>query len=145
MALVCMGRDCRILSIATALVVQTQLAATEPALSPAQIAAVNRRIATLHSTSDRKVAREWSNSKKVAELLCRPAATAYWKKKAPGTSRVFLGTTSPETPLLESNRQLTGTGEYRTTKGWVDFRFTCDLSPEKGTVTSFEGTLSGAK
>ena len=114
--------------------------ALEPALSAAETAAVNRSIATLRSESDRKAAAEWSNSKKVAEMLCRPAATAYWKKKAPGTDRVFLGTSAPETLALESDRRLTGSGQYRTAKGWTDFRFTCGLDPEKGRVTSFETT-----
>jgi hypothetical protein len=118
----------------------------EPALSAAQATAVNRKIATLHSASDRKVANGWTNSKKLAELLCRPAAVTYWKKKASGTDRVFLGTSAPETLVLESNQRLTGTGEYRTPTGWTDFRFTCNLNPDKGTVDSFEATvLSGTK
>lgn len=115
-------------------------ASGEPALSAAETAAVNRRIATLHSASDRKVASEWSNAKKVAELLCRPAATAYWKKKAPGTDRVFLGTDAPATLLLESDSRLTGSGQYRTPKGWTDFQFTCSLDASKGTVRSFDAT-----
>ena len=119
-------------------------AKTEPALSPAQAATVNQKIAALRTESDRKVAREWSNSKKVAEILCRPAATAYWKKKAPGTDRVFLGTSAPETLLLESNRRLTGSGQYRTPQGWTAFHFACDLDPGKGTVASFETVPAGA-
>lgn len=112
----------------------------EPALSAAETEAVNRAIATLHSESDRKVAAEFSNAKKVAEMLCRPAATAYWKKKTPGVDRVFLGTSDPHTLVLESDRRLTGTGQYRTPKGWTDFAFVCSLDPAKGTVTSFEAT-----
>lgn len=118
-------------------------ARTEPALSPAEIAAVNRGIATLHSQAERKMAEEWSNSKKVAEILCRPAATAYWKKTS-GADRVFLGTSAPETLVLESDRRLTGSGQYRTAKGWTDFRFTCDLNSEKGTVAAFAVTPTGA-
>jgi hypothetical protein len=110
----------------------------EAQLSAAQTAAVNRQIATLHSASDRKVAEQWSNSKKVAELLCRPAATAYWKKRVPGADRVFLGTSAPGTLALESASRLTGTGQYRTSQGWTDFRFTCNLDPDKGTVSGFE-------
>jgi hypothetical protein len=119
------------------------VARVEPALSAAETAIVDRKIAALRSESDRKVAREWSNSKKVAEILCRPAATAYWKKKAPGTDRVFLGTSAPETLLLETNRRLTGSGQYRTPKGWTDFQFTCDLDSEKGTIRDFIATPAG--
>jgi hypothetical protein len=128
----------------TAIPLAAQTAArVEPALSAAETAIVDRKITALHSESDRKVAREWSNSKKVAEILCRPAATVYWKKKAPGTDRVFLGTSAPETLLLESNRRLTGSGQYRTPKGWTDFQFTCDLDSEKGTITDFVATPAG--
>jgi hypothetical protein len=76
-------------------------------------------------------------------VLCRPAATAYWKKKAPGTDRVFLGTSDPTTLSLESNRRLIGSGQYRTPQGWTNFMFTCDLDPEKGTVTEFETDPAG--
>lgn len=138
----------RALSLALMVVAEIAMAQsaakTEPALSPAQAAVVNRKIAALHSESDRKAAREWSNSKKIAEILCRPAATAYWKKRAPGTDRVFLGTSDPATLTLESTRRLTGSGQYRTPQGWTDFRFTCDLDPEKGTVTGFETAPAGA-
>jgi hypothetical protein len=130
-----------VLSSALALMIATSeivLPPVEPQLSAAQTAAVNRQIAMLHSASDRKVAEQWSNSKKVAELLCRPAATEYWKKKAPGADRVFLGTSAPETLMLESASRLTGTGQYRTPQGWTDFRFTCNLDPDKGTVSGFE-------
>lgn len=114
----------------------------EPALSTAETAAVNRGIATLHSQAERRMAGEWSNSKKVAEILCRPAATAYWKKSS-GADRVFLGTSAPETLMLESDRRLTGSGQYRTSKGWTDFRFTCDLDSDKGMVTAFAVTPAG--
>ncbi|HTF68286.1 MAG TPA: hypothetical protein VK638_36975 [Edaphobacter sp.] len=135
----------RVLALTTALLAYAAIPATaqappEPALSATQTTVVNRKIAALHSEADRRVASEWSNSKKVAEILCRPAATAYWKKKAPGADRVFLGTSAPETLILESNQRLTGSGQYRTPKGWTDFRFTCDLDPEKGTVTAFAAT-----
>jgi hypothetical protein len=114
---------------------------TEPALSPAETAAVTRQIATLHSSVDRSVANGWSNSKKVAELICRPAALPVLKKQIPGTDRVFLGTDDPKTLNLESNAKLTGTGSARNPKGWQDFTFTCELNPETGKVTSFVPTL----
>jgi hypothetical protein len=117
---------------------------TEPALSPAETAAVTRQIATLHSSVDRSVANGWSNSKKVAELICRPAALPVLKKQIPGTDRVFLGTDDPKTLNLESNAKLTGTGSARTPKGWQDFTFTCEINPETGKVTSFVPTLTPA-
>jgi hypothetical protein len=114
---------------------------TEPPLSPAETAAVTRQIATLHSSVDRSVANGWSNAKKVAELICRPAALPILKKQIPGTDRVFLGTDDPKTLNLESNAKLTGTGSARAPKGWQDFTFTCEINPETGKVTSFTPTL----
>ena len=109
----------------------------EPTLSAAEAAAISRQIATLHSSVDRSVANGWSNSKKVAELLCRPAALPVLRKQLPGTDRVFLGTDDPKTLDLESNAKLTGTGSARTPNGWQDFTFTCEITPETGKVTSF--------
>ncbi len=133
-----------IMTLSTTLLTATMLAQgtppTDPALSPTEVKIVNRKIAALHSAGDRKVAAKWSNAKKVAEVLCRPTATAYWKRKAPGTDRVFLGTSAPETLTLESDRRLTGSGQYRTTDGWTDFRFTCDLDPATGAVTAFHAS-----
>ena len=116
----------------------------EPALSPAETAAVTRQIATLHSSVDRNMANRWSNAKKVAELICRPAALPILKKQIPGTDRVFLGTDDPTTLDLESNARLTGTGSARNPKGWQDFTFTCEINPETGKVTSFTPTLTPA-
>jgi hypothetical protein len=115
---------------------------TEPALSPAESAAVTRQIATLHSSVDRSVAKGWSNSKKVAELICRPAAAAAMKKQIAGTDRVFLGTDDPKTLTLESNAKLTGTGSARNPKGWQDFSFTCEIDPATGKATSFVPVLT---
>ena len=117
---------------------------TEPALSPAETAAVTRQIATLHSSVDRSMANGWSNAKKVAELICRPAALPVLKKQIPGTDRVFLGTDDPKTLNLESNAKLTGTGSARNPKGWQDFSFTCEIDPETGKVASFVPTLTPA-
>jgi hypothetical protein len=72
------------------------LHASEPDLSAAETTAVNRRIATLKAPGDRKMAQGWSNTKKVAELLCRPAALPVLKKQATGVDRVFLGTDDPK-------------------------------------------------
>ena len=116
----------------------------EPALSAAESSAVARQIATLHSSVDRNMANGWSNAKKVAETICRPAAVAALKKQIPGTDRVFLGTDDPKTLNLESNAKLTGSGSVRNPKGWQDFTFACEVDPETGKVTSFVPMLTPA-
>jgi hypothetical protein len=67
------------------------LHASEPDLSAAETTMVDRRIASLKSSGDRHMAEGWSNTKKVAELLCRPAALPVLKKtihpSGPGLSR----------------------------------------------------------
>lgn len=122
--------------IASALPLISQ-SAKEPSLSAGEARVIDHAIETMRSESDRKVAREWSNSKKVAEVICRPAATSYWKKAA-GTDRVFLGTSDPTTLVLVSDHKLAGSGQYRTAKGWTDFQFVCELNPDRGRVTHFE-------
>jgi hypothetical protein len=77
--------------------------ASEPELSAAETTVVNRQIATLKASGDRRMASGWSNAKKVAELICRPAALSLLKKQTPGVDRVFLGTDDPQTLTLESN------------------------------------------
>jgi hypothetical protein len=116
--------------------------ASEPDLSAAETTSVNRRIATLKASGDRRMAQGWSNTKKVAELLCRPAALPVFKKQATGVDRVFLGTDDPKTLTLESNSHLTGTGQFRTPGGWTDFSFTCDLDPQTGKVIAFQPVLA---
>jgi hypothetical protein len=121
---------------------QTAPPSPGPVLSAAEDAAIQRGIATLHSTADRSVANGWSNSKKVAELLCRPAALPALRKQIPGVDRVFLGTDDPKTLTLESNEKLTGGGSARAPKGWQDFTFTCQLDPKTGKATAFTAELS---
>jgi hypothetical protein len=116
--------------------------ASEPDLTAAETTAVNQQIATLKAQGDRHMAEGWSNAKKVAELICRPAALSVLKKQAPGVDRVFLGTDDPHTLTLESNSRLIGTGEFRTPQGWTDFTFTCDVNGETGKVTAFQPVLS---
>jgi hypothetical protein len=118
------------------------LPASEPDLSAAETTRVDRRIASLKSSGDRHMAEGWSNTKKVAELLCRPAALPVLKKQSTGVDRVFLGTDDPKTLTLENNSRLTGTGQFRTPSGWTDFSFTCDLDPQTGKVTSFQPVLA---
>lgn len=117
----------------------------EPALSAAEQVMVSRQIATLKSATDRQVAEGWSNAKKVAELICRPAALPVLKKQTKGVDRVFLGTDDPQSLNLESNQRLTGSGTFRTAQGWQDFTFTCKVNPETGEVTKFEATPIAAK
>jgi len=117
----------------------------EPALSSKQQAIVDRKIAGLKSPGDRRVAGEWSNAKKVAEVLCRPVALSVLKRQATGVDRVFLGTADPHTLNLESNRRLTGSGQFRTPKGWREFTFTCELDPDTGKVTSFQNVPLSTK
>ena len=107
---------------------------------------MNRQIATLHSSAERDMANSWSNAKKVAEFLCRPAALPVLKKQIAGADRVFLGTDDPKTLNLESNQKLSGTGSARYSGGWKDFTFACALDPLAGKVTSFEAfPASGSK
>jgi hypothetical protein len=91
----------------------------------------------LRSPTDRNVAQGWSNAKKVAEMICRPAALPVLKKQARGADRVFLGTDAPQSLTLESNRRMTGSGQVRTPQGWKDFSFTCNLNPATGKVIAF--------
>lgn len=110
----------------------------EPALSAAQNAVISQQISTLRSPVDRNVAQGWSNAKKVAELICRPAALPALKKQFKGADRVFLGTDTPQSMTFESNQLLTGSGEVRTPYGWQDFNFTCNLNPMTGKVSAFQ-------
>ncbi|MDW5266521.1 MULTISPECIES: hypothetical protein [Acidobacteriaceae] len=110
----------------------------ETTLSPAETAVISRQITTLKSSTDRNVATGWSNAKKVAELICRPAALPILKRKIKGADRVFLGTDAPQTLILENNRRLTGSGQVRTPQGWQDFTFTCNLNPATGKAIDFQ-------
>lgn len=142
-----MGRSinfCVLFVMSVSAVAQTS-SSGEPALSPKQQTIVDRKIAALKSPGDRRVAEDWSNAKKVAEILCRPAALPVLKKQATGVDRVFLGTSDPHTLHLESNRRLTGSGQFRTPKGWREFTFTCELDPETGKVTRFQNVPLATK
>jgi hypothetical protein len=117
----------------------------EPQLSPAETAAVQRQIATLKNAGERHMAGEWTNAKKVAEMLCRPAALPILKRQSKGSDKVFLGTDDPSTLTLVSNQRLTGSGQVRTPQGWQDFTFTCDMDPATGKVTGFHTVPVPAK
>lgn len=137
-----MGRTGRKTGIFTLLIVLASFAQAannqEPALSAAERHVVAQQIATLKSATDRTVASSWSNAKKVAELICRPAALPVLKKQDRRIDRVFLGTDDPKTLTLETDGRLTGSGQFRTVHGWTDFQFACEVNPETAKVTSFQ-------
>lgn len=116
----------------------------EPALSRAQNAAIAKSIAALKTPEERHVAASWNNAKKVAEVICRPAALPALKKQVPGADRVFLGTDDPKTLTLVSVRSLTGVGQVRSGSAWRDFTFTCALMPSSGKVAGFTAVLKPA-
>jgi hypothetical protein len=119
----------------------TSAPAAEPALSPAQSAKIARAIAALRTPEERSLASGWSNAKKVAEIICRPAALPALRKHAPDADRVFLGTDDPTTLTLVSTRSLTGVGTMRSGAKWKDFTFTCALTPSSGKVAGFTAVL----
>jgi hypothetical protein len=110
-------------------------------LSPAESRLIAAQIARLHYPQERGLARQWSNAKKVAELLCRPAAMAVLREQVKGADRIFLGAEAPDSLRLDSNRHLSGGGSARSPGGWRDFTFDCQLDPRTGSVTQFQATL----
>jgi hypothetical protein len=113
---------------------------TDAKLSAAEQAAIKKSIGALRSNADRGVANSWSDSKKVAEAICRPAALPVIRKQTPGADRVFLGTEATESLTLENNKRLTGSGQFRYPKGWQEFTFACDINPDTAKVTGFQIT-----
>lgn len=118
--------------------------AGEPALSRAQNATIARSIAALKTPEERHLATNWNNAKKVAEVICRPAALPALKKQVPTADKVFLGTDDPKTLTLVSVRSLTGVGQVRSGSSWRDFTFTCALMPSSGKVAGFTAVLKPA-
>ncbi|WP_312160285.1 hypothetical protein [Phenylobacterium sp.] len=119
-------------------------APAEPALSRAQNAAIAKSIAALKTPEERHLAAGWNNAKKVAEVICRPAALPALKKQVPNADRVFLGSDDPTTLTLVSVRSLTGVGQVRSGSTWRDFTFTCALMPSSGKVAGFTAVLKPA-
>lgn len=111
-------------------------------LSKAQQEVVDARIAELQTSEDRTVATEWSDAKKVAEIICSPLAARELKKWNEEADRVFLGTDDPATLQLSTNRLLTGSGQVRAGDTWTDFSFECELDPETGQARSFTTSIS---
>jgi hypothetical protein len=110
----------------------------EPALSAAERHIVARGIATLKAPADRTLAANWSNAKKVAEWICRPAALPVVRRQDQRAGRVVLGTDDLKSLTLETNGRLTGSGLFRTVHGWTDFNFACEVNPETAKVTNFQ-------
>ena len=131
------------LAVALALAMAGTAPATpaEPPLSPAQKAVVEKVISRLKSPEERNLASGWSNAKKVAEFICRPAALPALRRQSPGADKVFLGTDDPTTLTLVSKRSLTGVGQVRSGSAWRDFTFTCALMPSSGKVAGFTAVL----
>ncbi|OKP03663.1 hypothetical protein [Xenorhabdus eapokensis] len=69
----------------------------------------------------------WSDTKKVAEFICRPFALSTIKKYHKNADKVFLGVGSEESIRLKPLSELVGIGMYRTDEGWHDIRFSCKL------------------
>lgn len=138
----------RVLGAAMLLVISplTAQSATlgEPALSAAQTKVVAKSIAALKLPEERQLASGWSNAKKVAEVICRPAALRALKKQVSGADRVFLGTNDPATLTLVSNKSLVGTGQVRSGADWTEFSFACQLDPRTGKARSFTAKLTPA-
>jgi len=129
------------IALALAALAATGTEPAEPPLSAAQKAVVAKVISGLKTPEERSMASGWSNAKKVAEFICRPAALPALKKQAPDADKVFLGTDDPTTLTLVSKRSLTGVGQVRTGAAWRDFTFTCALMPSSGKVAGFTAVL----
>ena len=129
------------IALALAALAATGAEPAEPPLSAAQKAVVAKVISGLKSPEERSMASGWSNAKKVAEFICRPAALPALKKQVPDADKVFLGTDNPATLTLVSKRSLTGVGQVRSGAAWRDFTFTCALTPSSGKVAGFTAVL----
>jgi len=116
----------------------------EPPLSSAQNKVVSKSIAKLKWPEERKLAAGWSNAKKVAEVICRPAALPVLKKEVSGANRVFLGTDDPATLTLVSDKTLIGSGQVRSGADWTEFSFTCQLDPKTGKASAFKVSMKPA-
>ncbi|AOM41866.1 hypothetical protein [Xenorhabdus hominickii] len=79
----------------------------------------------------------WSETKKVAEFICRPLALSVIKQQYKDADKVFLGIDSPNDIRLENSSELIGIGMYRTDDGWNNIKFTCKLDAN-GKAQSFK-------
>ena len=114
------------------------LLAQEPQLSKAEQAIVAHEVAKMKTSDERAIVNSWSNAKKVAEFICRPAALRTLAKQDASIDKVFLGTNDPASLTLESAGRLTGSGQYRKGIDWSEIDFTCEVNPDTGKVASFQ-------
>lgn len=114
-------------------------------LTDSQRQALDRAIGTLRTPADRNVASQWSDAKKVAEVMCRPLALQELKRTDAKVDRVFLGDDTPQSLSLKGNTVLEGSGQARGRTGWRNFTFTCALDPETARARSFEAKFEGGK
>ncbi|MDX7986057.1 hypothetical protein FE392_01730 [Xenorhabdus sp. 12] len=116
------GASCLLLSsIAQAQTPSTQLSLSQKKYLEKQIS---------EQVTDKSALKEiesWSDTKKIAEFICRPFALPVIKKHHKDADKVFLGETSPNDIKLTSSSELVGIGMYRTGMDWHDIRFTCKL------------------
>ncbi len=111
-------------------------------LSPAQRKLVAQSIDKLKLVQERQMATQWSDAKKVAEFICRPAALKSLRLRLKGVDRVFLGSDDPKSLSLAGNTALTGMGHARMGGGWREFRFNCEMNPTTAQVKRFDTLLS---
>ncbi|NSX03495.1 DUF930 domain-containing protein [Cupriavidus gilardii] len=114
-------------------------------LNDSQRQALDRAIDTLRTPADRNVASQWSDAKKVAEVMCRPLALQELKRTDAKVDRVFLGDDTPQSLTLKGNTVLEGSGQARSRGGWRNFTFTCALDPETARARSFEAKFHVGK
>lgn len=116
---------------------QAQGTTTDGRLSPAQQRSIAEAIGRLHGVADRDVASQWSDAKKVAEVMCRPLALQRLRQTDRAIDRVFLGDTNPQSLSLAGNTLLQGTGQARSGNAWKTFSFACKLDPASGRASTF--------
>ncbi|KAA6130959.1 DUF930 domain-containing protein [Cupriavidus cauae] len=114
-------------------------------LTDSQRQALDRAIGTLRTPADRNVASQWSDARKVAEVMCRPLALQELKRTDAKVDRVFLGDDTPQSLSLKGNTVLEGNGQARGRSGWRNFTFTCLLDAQTARATAFEATFEGRK
>lgn len=103
--------------------------------------------AALHAGTE-----DWTDAKKVAEFICRPAADTILRKQHPTIDRYFLGETPTGKNLKFTGGSprpgetvLSGNASYRTKNGtWSDATFSCVIASATGNVLSFSLTESKA-
>lgn len=111
-------------------------------LSYRQQQVIRTEFSKIQSPSERQMAMDWSDAKKVAETMCRPFALRYFKKQYRDADKVFLGNAQSDSLKLEGNELLTGEGQVRATGSWHYFRFSCQLNPRNGRAFSFNAVMT---